>query len=89
MAKFRKKPIVVYAEQFWPDTRPVPDGVTIFVAGPFHPSLKQGEFDFAVVNTLEGSMKVEPGDWVITGIEGEHYPCKDSIFRATYEAVDG
>lgn len=28
-----------------------------------------------------------PGDWVITGVQGEHYPCKPDIFAATYEAV--
>lgn len=29
----------------------------------------------------------EPGDWLIKGINGEMYPCKDDIFRATYEPV--
>lgn len=38
--------------------------------------------------TLEGTMVAEPGDWIITGVKGERYPCKDDIFRATYEAVD-
>ena len=28
-----------------------------------------------------------PGDWIITGVSGERYPCKDEIFRATYNAV--
>jgi len=40
------------------------------------------------VNTLEGWMQGQPGDWLIEGIEGELYPCKDSIFQATYEAVE-
>jgi len=40
------------------------------------------------VETLEGTMTGEPGDWLITGVEGEQYPCKDSVFRATYEAMD-
>lgn len=35
--------------------------------------------------TLEGAMTVNPGDWIITGIQGERYPCKDAIFRLTYE----
>jgi hypothetical protein len=33
-------------------------------------------------------MTVGPGDWIITGIAGEHYPCKDEIFKATYERVE-
>jgi hypothetical protein len=37
------------------------------------------------IHTLEGTMRANPGDWVITGIKGERYPCKDDIFRATYE----
>ena len=41
------------------------------------------------IDTLEGGHIVCPGDWIITGIQGEHYPCKPDIFDATYEAVDG
>lgn len=41
------------------------------------------------IETLEGIMVGQPGDWLITGIEGEQYPCKDSIFRATYETLNG
>lgn len=33
-------------------------------------------------------IKYEIGDWIIRGIRGELYPCKDEIFRATYEAVE-
>lgn len=41
-----------------------------------------------VIETLEGVHLVCPGDWIITGVAGEYYPCKDPIFRATYEAVE-
>ena len=37
------------------------------------------------IETLEGDMDVQIGDWIITGIQGEHYPCKPDIFAATYE----
>lgn len=40
------------------------------------------------IPTLEGTMVAEAGDWIITGVKGERYPCKDDIFRATYEAID-
>ena len=40
------------------------------------------------IPTLEGLMSANPGDWIITGIKGERYPCKPDIFAATYEAVD-
>lgn len=42
--------------------------------------------DYAVfdVRTIEGVMRAQPGDWIIRGVEGELYPCKDSVFQATY-----
>ena len=39
------------------------------------------------IQTLEGPMEVRPGDWIITGVQGERYPCKPDIFEQTYEAV--
>jgi len=35
--------------------------------------------------TLEGTMTGNPGDWLITGVNGEQYPCKHEIFIKTYE----
>jgi len=37
------------------------------------------------IKTLEGTMVAEPGDWIITGVRGEQYPCKPDIFAETYE----
>lgn len=37
------------------------------------------------IDTLEGSHIVCPGDWIITGVKGELYPCKPDIFAVTYE----
>jgi len=39
------------------------------------------------IETLEGIMQGEVGDWLICGIHGEFYPCKDEIFKKTYEKV--
>lgn len=39
------------------------------------------------IDTLEDGHRVCPGDWIITGIEGEMYPCKPGIFEKTYEKV--
>lgn len=39
------------------------------------------------VNTLEGRMDVSVGDWIITGVKGEKYPCKPDIFEMTYEKI--
>lgn len=39
------------------------------------------------VHTLEGDMVALPGDWIITGVAGEQYPCKPDIFKRTYDEV--
>lgn len=77
--KFRKKPVVVEATQW-------------FKAGD-HPAVRPSRFTqvtkrLGVIDTLEGEHVVTPGDWIITGIMGEHYPCKPDIFEATYEAAE-
>ena len=41
-----------------------------------------------VIHTLEGDMVARPGDSVITGVNGEKYPCKPDIFEKTYEPVE-
>ena len=38
-----------------------------------------------IIHTLEGDMKASVGDYIITGVKGEQYPCKPEIFEATYE----
>ena len=75
MAKFRKKPVVVEAEQYQHGIH-TPDGVRPCTGTHGH------------IQTLEGDMEVSDLDWVITGVKGEKYPCKPDIFAATYEPVD-
>ena len=41
-----------------------------------------------VIHTLEGDLTAQPGDYIITGIAGEQYPCRADIFEATYEEVE-
>lgn len=40
------------------------------------------------VETLEGVMQGNPGDWLITGVKGEQYFCRNDIFQETYEKVE-
>lgn len=40
-----------------------------------------------IIHTLEGDMKAMPGDYIITGINGEKYPCKPDIFYKTYDEI--
>ena len=41
-----------------------------------------------IIETLEGAMHAEIGDWIITGVKGEQYPCKPDIFMMSYEPAD-
>ncbi len=82
MAKYRKLPVVIEAVQFDPHSQPWPDGVIPWGAS------KPRDMSWGYIQTLEGNMHVIAGDWIIRGIAGEIYPCKDDIFRATYEPVE-
>ena len=44
--------------------------------------------DHGWIDTIEGGHAVCPGDWIITGVKGERYPCNPDIFAMTYEPVD-
>ena len=44
--------------------------------------------DHGWIDTLEGGHAVCPGDWIITGVKNERYPCKPDIFSMTYEPVE-
>lgn len=41
-----------------------------------------------IIHTLEGNMKASVGDYIITGVNGEQYPCKPDIFEKTYELAE-
>ncbi len=80
MARSRKKPVVIEATQ-WNQHG---DHPAVEPTGPAE-DMSGVSPDHGVIPTLEGRMVVSPGDWVITGVQGEHYPCKPDIFEATYE----
>ena len=75
--KFRKKPVEVEAEQYLLQSS-IPIGGVCYKA-------HDGIMGDAHIHTLEGIMNVKHGDWIITGIKGEQYPCKPDIFEKTYE----
>lgn len=74
--KYRKKPIVIEAFQWFPEMGAV-GGLSLH-------HLHDGSSAY-FIETLEGLMHVSPGDYIITGVAGEKYPCKPSIFEQTYE----
>ena len=82
MAKYRKKPVVIEATQWF--AHGDHPAVVRHPNEEFAPHLK----DYGWVQTLEGGHTVDPSDWIITGVKGEHYPCKHEIFLMTYEAAE-
>lgn len=90
MPKFRKKPVVIEANQ-WDGSL---DGATSIIAwvlrnegvARYHEPIDGYEKHISIV-TLEGVMRAVSGDWIIKGIGGEFYPCKPDIFEPTYEPV--
>ncbi|GAC1306445.1 MAG: hypothetical protein NVSMB19_18610 [Vulcanimicrobiaceae bacterium] len=81
--KYRKRPIVIEATQFFENRMPWPDGVVRIEMGQFY-----GKYQEIGVYTLEGFVQVRDGDWIITGIVNEKYPCKPDVFAATYDQVE-
>jgi hypothetical protein len=81
MGMYRKKPVVIEAVQVLGFNH---DDVMAFCPG----IIADGCTKY-LIQTLEGNMLAQRGDWIIKGVKGEFYPCKPDIFEATYEeAVD-
>ncbi len=88
MGKFRKKPIVIEAMQFDGSIECADTLMREYASNVWPNTLPDGTFlGQMVINTLEGRMIANPGDWIITGVNGERYPCKPDIFAKTYEPV--
>ena len=79
MDKYRKKPVVIEAVQYFEWMRKedkLPEGVFIIAFS---------DGDYPGCHTLEGALRVSDGDWIIKGVNGEYYPCKPDIFEKTYD----
>lgn len=95
MSKWRKKPVVVEAITFNELVEhgksqgvPLANGVPWSFNYGGHPVTHEND-ECYLIPTLEGTMKFTPGDMLITGVNGEIYPCKRDIFEKTYEPATG
>lgn len=93
--EYIKKPVVIKALQW---TGSNLKEVISFTDGPpdtrsFHASMKWEEYEDLVakdglkIYTLEGKMHANILDYIIRGVRGEFYPCKQEIFEETYTEV--
>jgi hypothetical protein len=91
--KYRKKPVIVEAIQFIDNVEVIESILdmsdrkinVIDTRGDY--SKPQKNKKYLEIETLEGIMEANIGDYIIKGIRGEVYPCKPGIFEATYEKV--
>ncbi len=96
MTKYRKKPIEIEAVQFTGDNEceiaefmgiPI-TGLQMSVDTVLRADGDYRENTHIHINTPEGTMIANCGDYIIKGIKGEFYPCKPDIFNETYEEVE-
>jgi len=87
--KYRNKPVVIEAVQWFkmgdhPAVTQFPWGRAVIKAEGY-PDFEPWER--GIIKTLESEHQVCPGDYIITGVKGEHYPYKPDIFEMIYELV--
>jgi len=82
MTFYRKKPVVIQAVQ-WTGENNVE--ILQFCSNCYITS--SGKTKDLIISTLEGDMSASKGDYIIKGVKGEFYPCKEDIFDLTYETV--
>jgi hypothetical protein len=101
MPRFRKKPVVIEAEQFFIEAEQFFDDQGRRIQewieecgqhGKWHPAFPSEEYPEAsprpstfTIFTMEGAMVASEGDWIIRGVKGEFYPCKPDVFEMTYD----
>lgn len=85
--RYRKRPVEVEAELFTDNNSAErivewADGAVRAIYG------RDGQVHHLEVETMEGTMLAPPGWYIIKGVQGEFYPCKETVFEQTYEKVD-
>ena len=83
---YRKKPVVIEARQMTNfNQKEIAEWATGAEIIPASMCLRPGSIR---IPTLEGDHTAAPGDWIIKGVKGEFYPCKNDIFEMTYEKAE-
>ncbi|HLL88972.1 MAG TPA: hypothetical protein VK324_06690 [Tepidisphaeraceae bacterium] len=87
MARYRKKPVVVDAVRFT-DTGAAVRLISDMADCDVPVRHLRPEAPVIYIDTLEGRMQANLGDWIIRGSQGELYPCKHAAFEDCYEPAD-
>lgn len=90
MNRYRKKPVIIEAMHFNNNNESddkTMNEICLWVNKNDGKARHDGTNIF--IETLEGEMRSEFGDYIIKGVEGEFYPCKPNIFKKTYNLIVG
>lgn len=95
MGRYRKKPVEIEARQWDGTAERFAElqewgGLDTFVVERTATSTGGGDprwLERLIVPTLGAHLRADIGDWIIRGVKGEFYPCRDDIFRQTYDPV--
>lgn len=91
--KFRKKPVEIEAMYYVGRDRPTDEQVESgrklveWIGAKHSAAFDSSKGPYVLIETLEGTMRATPGDYIIKGVRGEFYPCRGDIFVQTYEEV--
>ena len=92
MARYKTKPCEIEAFQFYVDNMPdwftealIRNEVKIYDYDHKRHSIDEAH---CLIETLEGTMRGDVGDYIIKGLKGELYPCKSDVFKKKYERID-
>jgi len=85
LIKARKKPIEIEAMQFTENNM---DRVYHWISCNHYADFDSENQPVIRIQTLEGVMTANLGDYIICGVAGEYYPCKSDIFFKTYDIED-
>ncbi len=86
MGKYRKRPVVIEA-WLWDESKETLKTIGCRSVRSEGHSRYPDLIKNIGIKTLEGTMRVNKGDYIIKGVKGEFYPCAPDIFKLTYEAV--
>ncbi|MCT2883666.1 DUF1642 domain-containing protein [Lentilactobacillus parabuchneri] len=90
MIKTYRKTATIKAEQFDGSKRMAKRyGAELYSESGYGYAVVEGEpdGDGYVIDTPEGELLLRTGDWIATGVNGEHWPISDDVFRKTYSEL--
>lgn len=87
MARYRKRPVIIEAVQIRLSVLQMERPQWLVDAIREGRIYWQGVDAHYSIETLEGTMRANLGDWIVRGVKCELYPVRDDIFRETYEPV--